>query len=171
MPMMLKMAELTGDVKYKTAMNNNLSYWKNDLKTTPGGLKYRDQWGVLRYAAAESMLALLWYRQTQDESLKAFAKSQLDYILGNNPAKLSYLLGYGNNYPKNIHHRALTGNQAYQNHMDDPANTLIGALVGGPNDNDEFKDDGRAYQYTEVAIDYNAGLVGAMAGMVKYFGK
>ena len=26
------------------------------------------------------------------------------------------------------------------------------------------------YQYTEVAIDYNAGFVGALAGMIKYSG-
>ncbi len=165
---MLKMAESTGEAKYREAVEYNLSYWKNDLKTTPGGLKYLDQWGVLRYAAAESMLALLYYRQTGDESLKAFAKSQIDYILGANPARLSYLAGFGANYPKNLHHRALQGYQDYQNDPGNPKLTLIGALVGGPNENDEFKDNSSYYQYTEVAIDYNAGLVGALAGMNQY---
>jgi hypothetical protein len=171
LPVILKMAQMTGETKYKDAMAYNLNFWMNDLKTTPGGLKYRDVWGVLRYAAAESMLALLYYDQTKDESLKTFAKSQIDYILGNNPAKLSYILGYGTNYPKDIHHRALTGYQGYQNHLNDPSYTLIGALVGGPNDEDVFKDNSNFYQYTEVAIDYNAGLVGALAGMNKHFGK
>ncbi len=171
LPVTLKMAQLTGEAKYKEAMEFNLSFWQNDLKTTPGGLKYRDVWGVVRYAAAESMLALLFYEQTKDESLKTFAKSQLDYILGNNPAKLSYIVGFGPNYPKSLHHRALMAYQGYQNHMDDPAYTLTGALVGGPNENDEFKDNSNFYQYTEVAIDYNAGLVGALAGMIKNFGK
>lgn len=91
LPVMLKMAEQTGEAKYHHALSYNLNYWKKELKTTPGGLKYRDQWGVLRYAAAESFLALLYYRDTKDDSLKVFARSQLDYILGNNPAKLPIL--------------------------------------------------------------------------------
>lgn len=171
LPVTLKMAQMTGEAKYKDGMAFNLSYWQNDLKTTPGGLKYLDVWGVCRYAAAESMIALLYYEQTRDESLKTFAKSQIDYILGNNPAKLSYIAGFGSNYPKQLHHRALTGYQGYQNNMNDPSYTLIGALVGGPNEEDVFKDNSNFYQYTEVAIDYNAGLVGALAGMVRNFGK
>lgn len=167
LPVLLKLAEQTGEVKYREALAYNLNYWQNELKTTPGGLKYRDQWGVLRYAASESFLALLYYRQSRDESLKTFAKSQIDYILGANPARLSYLVGFGGNYPKNLHHRALEGYQAYQNNKNDPALTLIGALVGGPNEYDEFKDNSSFYQYTEVAIDYNAGFVAALAGMLQ----
>ena len=34
-----------------------------------------------------------------------FAKSQIDYILGTNPMKTSYLVGYGPKYPTRVHHR------------------------------------------------------------------
>ncbi|OAY78565.1 Endoglucanase 12 [Ananas comosus] len=39
------------------------------------------------------------------DSLRSFAQSQVDYVLGNNPRKMSYLVGYGSNYPKHVHHR------------------------------------------------------------------
>ena len=38
--------------------------------------------------------------------------------------------------------------------------TLYGALVGGPDQDDKFKDARDNYQQTEVAIDYNAGYTG-----------
>lgn len=30
----------------------------------------------------------------------------MDYILGLNPKGTSYMVGYGSNYPKKVHHRA-----------------------------------------------------------------
>jgi len=71
----------------------------NSLNTTPGGLKYLDSWGVLRYAAAEAFIAMRYYELTKNEALKSFAKSQIDYILGSNPINMSYVIGYGSNYP------------------------------------------------------------------------
>jgi hypothetical protein len=38
--------------------------------------------------------------------------------------------------------------------------TVFGALVGGPDQDDRFKDTRDNYQQTEVAIDYNAGFTG-----------
>ena len=40
-----------------------------------------------------------------------------------------------------------------------------GALVGGPNDKDEYEDRRNNYQQSEVALDYNAGFQGLMAGL------
>ena len=34
-----------------------------------------------------------------------YPKSQVDNILGSNPMNMSYLVGYGGNYPKRMHHR------------------------------------------------------------------
>ena len=50
----------------------------------------------------------------------------------------------------------------------DPTNgkTLVGALVGGPcTANGDYHDNLLDYVCNEVAIDYNAGLVGAAAGL------
>ncbi len=58
--------------------------------------------------------------------------------------------------------------------MDDPADqvhVLWGALVGGPDAMDWHRDETKDYIYNEVAVDYNAGFVGACAGLYKYYGK
>ena len=171
LPVILKLGDITGEPMYKDAMEYNFNYWKNTLKTTPGGLKFLNEWGVLRYAAAEAMLALVYYQHTKDETLKTLAKSQIDYILGDNPANISYMIGFGDNWPKHPHHRAANGyTYANNDYLKEAKHLLLGALVGGPDANDNFTDDVTKYQYTEVAIDYNAGLVGALAGMVKVSG-
>jgi endoglucanase len=167
LPVILKLSDITGEQTYKDAIVYNLNYWKNSLKTTSGGLKYLADWGVLRYAAAESMLALIYYKRTSDESLKTFAKSQIDYILGNNPANISYMIGFGTNWPKHPHHRAANGyTYANNDYLKEAKHVLTGGLVGGPDSSDVYYDDVTKYQYTEVALDYNAGLVGALAGLV-----
>ena len=48
--------------------------------------------------------------------------------------------------------------------------TLVGALVGGPADsNFTYTDSVNDYQANEVALDYNAGLVGAAAGLYSIY--
>lgn len=46
---------------------------------------------------------------------------------------------------------------------------LYGALVGGPNLEGEYEDDRSDYVKNEVAIDYNAGFQGAVAGNKEVF--
>ena len=43
-------------------------------------------------------------------------------------------------------------------------NVLTGALVGGPDEWDNYNDDRGDYIANEVACDYNAGFQGAVAG-------
>ena len=45
--------------------------------------------------------------------------------------------------------------------------TLYGALVGGPNQNDQWTDDRNDYIANEVATDYNAAWQGVLAGLVQ----
>ena len=167
MAVFCKMADITGEKKYKDAMEYNLNYWMTSLTTTPGGLKYLSNWGVLRYASAEAFLSLQYYKQTGNETYKNFAKSQIDYALGSNPKSMSYLIGYGSNYPKHPHHRAANGYTYAGGENTNPAKHLLtGALVGGPDSSDNYLDDVNQFQYTEVAIDYNAAFVGALAGLM-----
>ncbi|MHB8063003.1 MAG: glycoside hydrolase family 9 protein [Ruminiclostridium sp.] len=171
LPAALRLAQITNKQIYKDAVQFNFNYWKTQLTTTAGGLKYLTNWGVLRYAAAESMVALVYCKQNQDQSLLNLAKTQIDYILGNNPQNISYIIGFGNKWCLHPHHRAANGyTYANGDNLKPAQHLLTGALVGGPDQNDRFLDDGSQYQYTEVAIDYNAGLVGALAGAIKFFG-
>jgi endoglucanase len=164
-----KLAMVTGDQAYHNVMEDNLNYWLNDINTTPGGLKYLDNWGVLRYASAESMIALLYYGHTGNQAYKTLAQSQLDYILMGNPANMSYVIGYGSNWALHPHHRAANGYTYANGDNQLPAkHELTGALVGGPDQSDNYIDDVNQYQYTEVAIDYNASFVGALAAMITY---
>lgn len=171
----IKLATLSSDPKYKIIAEEHLDYWQNGLTTTPGGLKYLDSWGVCKYPAAESMAQLVYYKQTGDQDCLNFAKSQIDYILGNNPNNMSYVVGFGDNYPKYPHHRAasgmLEGPPADEKKETPERHILYGALVGGADMSDEYNDDVNLYVYSETGLDYNAGLVGALAGMSKYFGK
>lgn len=49
------------------------------------------------------------------------------------------------------------------NSLDPNPQTLYGALVGGPDINDQYVDDRGDYVQNEVALDYNAGFQSAIA--------
>jgi hypothetical protein len=52
------------------------------------------------------------------------------------------------------------------NSPDPNFHVLTGALVGGPDENDNYVDDRSDYVHNEVATDYNAGFQSAVAGFV-----
>ncbi|RCX17108.1 dockerin type I repeat protein [Anaerobacterium chartisolvens] len=172
-----KLATLSPNPKYKAIAEEHMDYWQNRITTTPGGIKYLDSWGVCKYPAAESMVQLIYYKETgeKDQKYLDFAKGQIDYILGKNPNKMSYMVGFGDNYPKFPHHRAasgmLEGPPADEKKESPERHILYGALVGGADINDEYHDNVNEYVYSETGLDYNAGLVGALAGMSKYLGE
>lgn len=93
-------------------------------------------------------------------------------MLGDNPLNRSYVVGFGQNPPKHPHHRTAHG--SWSNQLTNPSNhrhTLYGALVGGPNAQDQYDDDISDYVSNEVATDYNAAFTGNIAKMVRLFGK
>ncbi|OAY69872.1 Endoglucanase 13, partial [Ananas comosus] len=105
-------------------------------------------------------------------------KISADYILGKNPKSMSYLVGYGPNYPTHVHHRGASIPSiftlpstvgcvdGFENWYDNPKadpNVILGALVGGPDANDAFSDDRKNYQHTEPTLASNAPLVGVFA--------
>ncbi|GMH11425.1 hypothetical protein Nepgr_013266 [Nepenthes gracilis] len=109
-------------------------------------------------------------------SLRSFAKSQIDYILGKNPLKLSYVVGYGSKYPARVHHRAAstpyngvkyscTGGYRWRDSTQPNPNTITGAMVGGPDRSDHFLDNRRLSGYTEPTMAGNAGLVAALVSL------
>jgi endoglucanase len=101
------------------------------------------------------------------------AQGALDYILGDNPRNSSYLVGYGNNFPQQPHSREASGVgwDAFNNGLLN-VHIHFGALVGGPvmADDMSYTDLRRDYVSKEVALDYNAGLAGALARSVELKG-
>jgi len=169
----LLLARLTNDNTYHTPMQQSIDHWINNVPSSPAGLRVISQWGSLRYASSEAFIAAKYASITSDETQKShylnFAKSQIDYILGDNPLNFSYQIGFGSNYPLNPHHRA--SHDSPTHNINSPTlntHTLIGALVGGPltpNDYD-YKDDREDYKRNEVATDYNAGFSAALAELI-----
>lgn len=102
---------------------------------------------------------------------------QIDYILGDNPLNMSYMVGYGSRFPQRIHHRASSlpcvvdhphliacKNGSYYFNSNDPnPNLLMGAVVGGPDEYDQFPDDRANFRESEPTTYINAPLVGALA--------
>lgn len=102
---------------------------------------------------------------------------QVDYILGSNPERMSYMVGYGSKFPQRIHHRA-SSLPSVDQHADHIAckdgtpyflssaanpNQLTGAVVGGPDSDDSYADDRVDAAKSEPTTYVNAPLVGLLA--------
>ena len=64
-----------------------------------------------------------------------------------------------------IHHFTFPRWNAAGNPGPNP-NILYGALVGGPDQWDNWNDDRHDYRANEVAVDYNAGFQSALAALI-----
>ena len=151
-----------------------LGHLKNLLqknKKTPKGLFYVQQWGTLRHAANLAFLARVASTIKDADIYNAFAKDQIDYMLGD--GERSFVVGFGNNPPQRPHHRSSscpeTGSCGWDQFNSPSPNPQIvyGALVGGPDNNDVYTDNRRNYISNEVACDYNAGFQSALAGLLQ----
>ncbi|XP_062147131.1 endoglucanase CX-like [Alnus glutinosa] len=158
---------------------------------TPGGLLYKGSASNLQYVTSTAFLLLAYANYLSSnggvatcgsskvtaENLITQAKKQVDYILGDNPAKMSYMVGFGEKYPQYVHHRGSSvpsihahpaqiscndGFQYLKSGSPNP-NVLVGAIVGGPDSGDNFSDDRNNYQQSEPATYINAPFVGALA--------
>lgn len=169
--------KLTGDGQYSAAVDAFLKDWRpgGSVPRTKQGLAFRNEWGSLRYAANTAFVALMAAKSgINAKANHDFAASQINYILGDGGR--SFMVGFGNNPPQRCHHEAAScpwkpapcGWDQLKTGSPNP-HVLTGGMVGGPGDtNGGFVDDRNQYKFTEVACDYNSGLVGALAGM-KYF--
>lgn len=165
LPTFIKLMDYTRNTRYRNAVEQNLNHWQNEIKETPGGLKYLKKNGVLMYAASESMIALMYSKRTGTSKYIEFAKSQINYILGENPFYMSYLIGFGGRFPDNPYHKAANGKELTdKGKIKGPAENLLkGALVNGPDIEDRYINDGNS---NRVALEYNASFVGAVSTLI-----
>ena len=133
------------DYLARTATDTSRYYWQR-------------KWGSARYNVGLQFVAALYDKQQNVTTYDNWITYQMSTILGNNVLNKSLVIGYGNNYPQNPHHRAasngIESNNATGKHL------LLGALVGGPDADDftSYKDDVSNYITNEVACDYNAAV-------------
>ncbi|KAJ6943637.1 endoglucanase 6-like isoform X2 [Populus alba x Populus x berolinensis] len=163
-----------------------------NVQKTPGGLIYLQRWNNMQFVTSASFLAAVYsdYLVSAGRNLNcaagnvapsqllALAKSQVDYILGDNPRATSYMVGYGNNYPRQVHHRGSSivsykvdptfiscrgGYATWFSRKGSDPNLLTGAIVGGPDAYDNFADERDNYEQTEPATYNNAPVLGLLA--------
>ncbi|ONK58822.1 uncharacterized protein A4U43_C08F100 [Asparagus officinalis] len=164
------------------------------IQYTRGGLIYKPGGSNMQHVTSIAFLLLTYANylsktsQTVNcgsisigpASLRLQAKRQVDYILGDNPMKMSYMVGYGEKYPQRIHHRGSSlpsksdhpqvigckDGTVYFNSTNPNPNPLVGAVVGGPGEDDVYDDDRADFRRSEPTTYINAPLVGALAYFV-----
>ncbi|RDX91993.1 Endoglucanase 12, partial [Mucuna pruriens] len=162
-----------------------------NVQKTPGGLLWFLPWNNNQYVATATFLMSVYsnYLSSKSASLQcsggtvspddltSLVLSQVDYILGSNPKNISYMVGYGSNFPQQIHHRGASivsiknnsapvtcqgGFQDWFNKNAPNPNVLEGAVVS-PDTNDNYQDTRNDYQLAEPATVTMAPLVGVLA--------
>ncbi|GMH16505.1 hypothetical protein Nepgr_018346 [Nepenthes gracilis] len=158
---------------------------------TENGLIWVSEWNSLQHPVASAFLAAVYsdYMLTSQTAalscdgksyspsdLRKFAASQADYVLGDNPMKLSYLVGYGDKFPQYVHHRGASiptdsktsckDGFKWLKSKDPNPNVAVGGLVGGPFLNETFIDDRNNTMQTEPSTYNSAVLVGLLSGLV-----
>ncbi|XP_026410237.1 endoglucanase 4-like [Papaver somniferum] len=162
------------------------------VEYSPGGLLFKPGGSNMQHSTALSFLLLIYARYLKHGSdiihcgnnvsatssrLIELARNQVDYILGSNPMKMSYMVGYGQKYPQRIHHRgsslpsidqhpnriACSDGTPYYTTDESNRNPLIGAVIGGPDMNDVYADSRAQFVNSEPTTYINAPLVGLLA--------
>ncbi|KAM7255596.1 hypothetical protein ACFE04_008494 [Oxalis oulophora] len=159
---------------------------------SPGGLMFKPGSSNMQHTTALSFLLLTYSRYLEAANVRSvqcgtvtistarlveFVKGQVDYVLGSNPLKMSYMVGYSQRYPGKLHHRGATlpskdahlaplkcrdGDSYFKSNGSD-LNQLTGALAGGPDENDQFGDSRYNVSQTEPTTYINAPFVGLLA--------
>ncbi|XP_077234386.1 endoglucanase 8-like [Tasmannia lanceolata] len=161
------------------------------VQYSPGGLLFKPGGSNMQHTTALSFLLIVYARVLARDNttvhcgnivatpsrLIKFAQGQVDYILGDNPLGMSYMVGFGTKFPQRIHHRgsslpsltqhpahiACKGGTPYYLTPSPNPNLLIGAVVGGPNATDGYPDSRPFAEESEPTTYINAPLVGLLA--------
>lgn len=145
---------------------------------SPYGNKAKDFfWGCIAEGCANQGISLVYaYLQTGNKEFLANAYRNSDYMLGRNATGYCYVTGFGSKSPMNPHHRL-----AASDAIEEP---IPGFLVGGPNPgqqdkvayasnypDESYSDTEPSYASNEIAINWNAALVGLASALDALSGK
>lgn len=133
------------------------------------GAFVNSNWGVCRDASTAAFSAALAYMVKGDNRYRDFAYRQINWVAGFSPFTKSYVTRY-NGGPQNPHHRndVTLGRKLRGGVMSGP--TPQGAFDPAHPENNTwiFSDVADKFTNTEVALDYNAGAIGAVA-FIRYY--
>ncbi|GBG86555.1 hypothetical protein CBR_g41618 [Chara braunii] len=174
--------------KYKQLADNFMClYLDRTQPFTPGGLLYLREQGPIQYSISSAFLAVVYadyMLQTNQQGITCaasgnsyapahlvnYAYSQAQYILGANPLGLSYMVGFGSNFPRRVHHRGAsfpdyrTDPTVYICNLTSAVLTLpnpnpinvTGAVVGGPSPLDTYNDSRTYVNQSQVQFSTGA---------------
>ncbi|CDP04712.1 unnamed protein product [Coffea canephora] len=164
---------------YYICANLNKNRNASNVPRTTGGLLYTRKWNPMQYVSTAAFLLMVYsdHLKATNQNLNCngipvtadqiyeSSKFQVDYILGSNPISMSYLVGYGSTSPRRVHHRgaSIEGFQNWFRRQDPNPNVLVGALVGGPDEDDQFSDHRGNFRESEPCTYNTAPLVGIFA--------
>ncbi|KAF2296580.1 hypothetical protein GH714_000334 [Hevea brasiliensis] len=178
----------TGDVSHLRYATNHFGAAEEEETISEKGVFY---WNNKLTATAVLLTRLLYFHDmgypyedglgsSSDETnlliCSYLSQETFNRTPGDNPMKMSYMVGFGNKYPTQVHHRAASilwddrhytceeGNRWLYSKDGNP-NILYGAMVAGPDQNDNFLDKRDRPQFTEPSIAGNAGLVAALIAL------
>jgi len=158
----LLLFEITKEGSYKSEVEAFVRDYMpgGSVPYTPCGLAWRDAWGSNRYAGNAAFVAMVAAADgINTGAYQKWAAEQINYLLGDNHHNggcYSFEIGHGSKYPQHPHHRGASSTGGH---------VLNGALVGGPDQGDNYQDSQENFQMNEVAIDYNSGFQGALAAL------
>ncbi len=135
-----------------------------NARENPWGIGYRGgpYWGINGAVVGSAANALVAYQLDPKPEYLDVAIQQVDYAFGRNPVARSYVTGVGIAPPQNPHHRPSSTD-------DVPTRPWPGFLVGGPNREEngadwaDYKDEAASYWTNEVALNWSAALIFALA--------
>ena len=139
-----------------SSLVSNLGFINKTFKTSGvfNGIYQNSGWGTARDAGTAAFEYALAYvitssQDTRDLYLK-HCKTHVDWVAGwyGSPMR-SYVIGFNGSPATNIHYRTSSSGPK-------------GGVVSGPDINGNWSNDGTP-EHCEVAIDYNAAIVGAVA--------
>ncbi|KAL9444973.1 hypothetical protein AB3S75_018048 [Citrus x aurantiifolia] len=163
---------------------------------TPGGLIHYRDGANAQYVTGTALLFSIYAdvlakhnqkitcggQQFGSSQLMAFAKKQMDYLLGANPRGRSYMVGFGKDPPTRAHHRGasvplenvnsgvscpMSFVNFFLKNMPNP-NELTGAIVGGPDKHDNFNDERWDGPMTEPCTYVNSLAIGVLAKLTSH---
>ena len=188
--------KMTGNASYLTKFQSEVSSYEGKMTTCGiGSYATVNNWGNLRYTGNMALCGALLDFVTPggDAAALSMCKKSVDFILGTHgpigdaAQGESFIIGYTNpdyvsaGWMLHPHHRAAfgkttTGDTDFAAESAAPGSvpyghSLVGSLSGGPQSGcGSFSDNIGQYSQTEGGIDYNAGIVGALAYMVTKYG-
>ncbi len=134
--------------RVKSIADNYINGGNSSAYKSPFGfINGHFDWGSNGYAGNIGLTTMLAYRVSGESKYYKASIDVLDYIMGRNPLDQSFVTGFGENPPMQIHHR--------QSAADGVSDPVPGWIAGGANPRNQSQDCGTsAYNSALAALSY-----------------